>query len=247
MYDPAKMPLPANFLPEHPFDNGEMRGRDEMLAPFPRTEANTRQQLCDYYGMISSQDEQLGRIVSTLERTGRLEDTIIIYTGDHGLSIGSHGLFGKQNVYEEAAQIPMLIRSPGVPRGGRSDALVYGMDLFPTLCELLEIKPPETIEGRSLGGILAGRDKAVRDSSFHAYIHRSKAGPAATQHAVNDGRWKYIRYDVKSQTRIQLFDLQNDRSEIHDLSADPAAAAQLPRMAGLLHRWQHELGEPASA
>lgn len=245
MYDPAKMPLPANFLPEHPFDNGDMRGRDEMLAPFPRTEANTRQQLCDYYGMISSQDEQLGRIVSTLDQTGRLEDTIIIYTGDHGLSIGSHGLFGKQNVYEEAAQIPLLIRSPSVPRGGRSDALVYGMDLFPTLCELLEIKPPETIEGKSLGGILAGRDQAVRDSSFHAYIHRSKAGPPATQHAVNDGRWKYICYDANSQTRTQLFDLQNDPAEVHDLSTDPTAVSQLPRMTGLLRRWQRDLGEPA--
>jgi arylsulfatase A-like enzyme len=247
MYDPGKMPLPANFLPEHPFDNGELKIRDELLAPFPRTPADTRKQLCDYHGMISSQDAQLGRVLGALEETGRLEDTIVIYTGDHGLSIGSHGLFGKQNVYEEAAQIPLLIRSPSAPRGGRADALVYGMDLFPTICELIHVKPPKTIEGKSLGGILAGRDRAVRDSSFHAYIHRSKAGPPATQHAVNDGRWKYIRYDVKSQTRTQLFDLQNDPAEIHDLSTDPAAAAQLPRMAGLLRRWQRDLNEPASA
>jgi arylsulfatase A-like enzyme len=247
MYDAAKMPLPANFLPEHPFDNGELKVRDELLAPFPRTEANTRQQLCDYYGMISSQDAQLGRILGALEEAGRLEDTVIVYTGDHGLSIGSHGLFGKQNVYEEAAQIPLLIRGPNIPRGARSDALVYGMDLFPTLCEMLQVKPPETIEGKSLVGILAGREQAVRDSSFHAYIHRPKRGAAATQHAVNDGRWKYIRYDVNSQTRTQLFDLQNDPAEMHDLSADPAGSRQLARLATLLQRWQRDLGEPITA
>lgn len=165
MYDPGKMPLPANFLPEHPFDNGELKVRDELLAPFPRTPDDTKRQLCDYYGMISSQDAQLGRVLSALEESGHADDTVVICTGDHGLSIGSHGLFGKQSVYEEAAQIPLLISGPGIPHGGQSDALVYGLDLFPTLCELLGVPPPQSIEGRSLAGILGGRDQRVRESS----------------------------------------------------------------------------------
>lgn len=245
MYDPAKMPLPENFLPEHPFDNGELRNRDESLAPFPRTPANTRQQLCDYYGMISSQDAQLGRILATLDESGHAENTVVVYTGDHGLSIGSHGLFGKQSVYEEAAQIPLLIRGPRVPHGGRSDALVYGLDLFPTICELLGVGIPKTVEGKSLAGILGGREQRVRDSSFHAYIHHQKNGPAATQHAVNDGRWKYIAYDVKGERRSQLFDLQDDPHEVHDLSADAIAKGELPRLETLLDRWRRELEEPA--
>lgn len=244
MYDPSKMPLPANFLPEHPFDNGDMHGRDERLAPFPRTPENTRRQLCDYYGMISSQDAQVGRILKTLEEAGHAGNTLVIYTGDHGLSIGSHGLFGKQNVYEEAAQIPLLIRGPGIPRGGRSDALVYGLDLFPTLCELLGVQQPGTIEGKGLGQILAGRQHRVRDSSFHAYIHHPKNVAPATQHAAHDGRWKYIRYDVKGEMRRQLFDLQGDPYEIHDLSGDSTASKEMSRLDDLLGRWGKALDDP---
>jgi arylsulfatase A-like enzyme len=240
MYDPKSMPLPANFLPEHPFDNGELRIRDEMLAPFPRTPDDTRKQLCDYYGMVSSQDAQVGRILAALEATGQADNTIIVYTGDHGLAIGSHGLFGKQNVYEHSARIPMILTGPGIPHAERSDALAYGFDIFPTLCQLLQIRPPETIEGKSLGSILSGRESRVRESSFHTYIHRGKG----TQHAVNDTRWKHIRYDVKDQTHEQLFDLKNDPQEIHDLSKDPAAAAELPRMQKLLKQWRTDLAEP---
>jgi len=238
------MPLPANFLPQHPFDNGEMKVRDELLAPFPRTEADTRQQLCDYYGMVSSQDAQVGRLLAALEESGHADHTIIVYTGDHGLAIGSHGLFGKQNVYEHSASIPLLMTGPGIPRGGRSDALVYGFDIFPTLCNLLNIDPPNSIEGKSLDPIIAGREQAVRDSAFHTYIHPNKGKAADTQHAVNDGRWKYIRYDVKGQTRVQLFDLQNDPEEIHDLVEDAAASKELPRLAKLLARWQADLADP---
>ena len=246
MYDPGKMPLPANFLPEHPFDNGELRIRDEMLAPFPRTPDDTRKQLCDYYGMISSQDAQVGRLLSALEESGQLDNTIILYTGDHGLAIGSHGLFGKQNVYDHSSRIPLLIAGPGIPRSSRSDALVYGFDLFPTLCELLNIKPPETIEGKSLAGIITGRDARVRDSAFHAYLHSENGKTIGTQHAVTDGRWKYIRYDVRGTTHMQLFDLASDPDEIHDLSVDSVASKQLPRLSSLLQRWQKDLAEPAT-
>jgi arylsulfatase A-like enzyme len=246
MYDPKAIPLPANFLPEHPFDNGEMKVRDEMLAPFPRTPADTRRQLCDYYGMVSSQDAQVGRVLAALEESGQAENTIVIYTGDHGLAIGSHGLFGKQNVYEHSASIPLIMTGPSIPRGGRSDALVYGFDIFPTLCEMLNIKSPGGIEGKSLRRITGGRETLVRDSAFHAYIHHNKAAHTAdTQHAVNDGRWKYIRYDVRGKMRVQLFDLQADPAEIHDLSADLAASKELPRTAALLTRWQSDLGEPS--
>jgi len=241
MYDPAKMPLPNNWLPEHPFDNGEMKIRDELLAPFPRTPENTRKQLCDYYGMISSQDAQLGRMLDALEQAGQLDNTIVIYTGDHGLSIGSHGLFGKQSCYEEAQRIPMLLMGPGVPKG-RSDALVYGLDLFPTLCEMTGAAAPESVEGKSLAAIMNGKATSVRESTYGVYSH-SQTSPDSQQ-AVNDGRWKYIQYKVNGNTRVQLFDLQNDPTEIHDLAQDAAAAKELPRLAALLTRSQTELNVP---
>ena len=187
MYNPETMPLPANWLPRHPFDNGELTVRDEKLAPFPRTEADTRQQLCDYYGMISSQDAQVGRILAALEQSGQAANTLIVYSSDHGLSIGSHGLFGKQSVYEEAQRVPLIFRGPGVPAGGSSPAMVYGFDIFPSLCNLLDLSIPGDIQGKSLKGIIDGKAKKVRDGVLGVYIHHDREHPPATQHAVQDG------------------------------------------------------------
>jgi arylsulfatase A-like enzyme len=244
MYDPAKMSLPDNWLPQHPFDNGELKIRDELLAPFPRTPKNTRKQLCDYYGMVTSQDAQLGRMLDALEQSGQLHNTIVVYTSDHGLSIGSHGLFGKQSCYEEAQRIPMLLMGPGVPHG-RSDALVYGLDLFPTLCEMSGTPTPTSVEGKSLSGIMKGKTSSVRASTYGIYAHSATAPHAENQQTVCDGRWKYIQYKVGGKTRVQLFDLQNDPTEIHDLSQDATAAPQLPRLADLLRHSQSELNLPA--
>ena len=88
MYKPEEVPVPENFLPEHPFDNGEMRIRDEVLAPFPRTPEIVQQHIADYYGMISSQDAEMGRLLQTLEAKGHLDNTIVIYTADHGPVFG---------------------------------------------------------------------------------------------------------------------------------------------------------------
>jgi arylsulfatase A-like enzyme len=246
MYDAAKMPLPANFLPSHPFDNGEMIVRDEMLAPFPRTPDDTRQQLCDYYGMITSQDAQVGRLLDTLAKTGLAENTIVVYTGDHGLAIGSHGLFGKQNVYEHSAGVPLIFSGPGIPSGKTSDALVYGFDIFPTLCEMLGIGVPDKVEGKSLKRIIDGRDAAMRASAFHAYVKRDGANvPPATQLAVNDGRWKYMKCRVKKKVTVRLFDMQADLNEMYDLSQDPAAAKERGRMDAILEQSKKNLGAPA--
>ena len=244
MYDPKKMPLPPNFLPEHPFDNGELEVRDEMLAPFPRTPDNTRKQLCDYYGMISSQDAQLGRILQTLRDTGKAENTIVLYTGDHGLAIGSHGLFGKQNVYEHSVGIPMIFRGPGI-KNGQSNSFAYGMDIFPTLCQMTGIDAPNSIEGQELNSVMSGQKQHVRASTFHAYIARGPRG-IRTQHAVNDGRWKYIRYRVGGKTTTQLFDLQNDPAETKNLASDHASQKDTDRLEKLLGQYQHDLDEPTA-
>lgn len=244
MYDPARMPLPKNWLPEHPFDNGELGGRDERLAPFPRTQADTRKQLCDYYGMISSQDEQVGRVLAALESAGQMPNTLIVYTGDHGLSIGSHGLFGKQSVYEEAQHVPLIFKGLGVPAGKSSPAIAYGFDIFPTIFSLIGIAPPESVEGSSLAGVISGSAQKVRDTVFSAYIHPVRGGHPYTQHAACDGQWKLIRYDVKGKTTLQLFDLSNDPSEARDLAKDAVAQKQIPHLRELLDHSQKIFEEP---
>ena len=123
MYDRAKMPLPKNYLPLHPFDNGELKVRDETLAHWPRSEDEIRKHLHDYYAVITGLDEQIGRLIGHLKQAGQLDNTIIIFSSDHGLALGSHGLMGKQNLYEHSMKPPLIFAGPGIP-AGKSDALL---------------------------------------------------------------------------------------------------------------------------
>ena len=132
----ARLALPKSYMPQHPFDNGELRVRDELLAPFPRTEQEMRKHLADYYAITTHLDFHLGRILDELKQQGLLDKTLIVYTSDHGLAVGGmHGLMGKQTLYEHSARVPCVVRAPGI-RPGRRDALTYTPDLHPTLCEL---------------------------------------------------------------------------------------------------------------
>ena len=226
LYDPAKIPLSPAFMPQHPFDNGEMTVRDEKLAPWPRTEADTKQQNADYYSCITGLDHHIGRIMAELKANGQWENTIIIFSGDNGLSLGEHGLFGKQNLYEFGGMhVPLVIAGPGIPHG-KSEALVYLMDLFPTLAEFAGAKLPVGIEGKSIVPILTGKQTKVRDVLYTAYRD--------CQRAIRDDRWKLIRYPLVDQT--QLFDLSVDPHELNNLAKQPAQSAKIAEMTGLLQK-----------
>jgi arylsulfatase A-like enzyme len=233
LYPPAKMKLPKNFLPEHPFDNGELKVRDEKLLPRPRTPEAVRGEIAAYYGMISHLDAQIGRILETLDDTGQRANTLIVFAGDNGLAVGQHGLLGKQSLYEHSVRVPLVLSGPGVPKGKRSAALCYLFDLYPTLCDLTGLTPPP-VEGRSLAPVLRGTQRQVRDSVFCAYRD--------VQRMVRDARWKLIEYPKAG--RRQLFDLKRDPLERHDLSSDPRYRARLEALQARLAEWQREAGDP---
>ena len=149
MYDTARISVPPNFLPEHPFDNGELKVRDELLAPFPRTESIVKEHIRDYYALITHNDEKLGEIIAALKDKGVYENTIIIYLADNGLAVGQHGLFGKQNLYEHSTKVPLIICGKDISVNQKSEAFVYLTDLYPTICELLGIPVPASVNGRS--------------------------------------------------------------------------------------------------
>ncbi|MCH8830321.1 MAG: sulfatase-like hydrolase/transferase, partial [Planctomycetes bacterium] len=156
LYDVAKIKLPANYLPFHPFDNGEMGVRDERLAPWPRSKAVIRKHLFDYYAMISHMDMQIGRIIQTLKDLGEFEKTVIIFSSDHGLAMGSHGLMGKQSLYEHSMKSPLIFSGPGIPRG-ESDAFAYLFDIYPTVCNIAGVAAPKSVEGKSLLPVITGK------------------------------------------------------------------------------------------
>jgi arylsulfatase A-like enzyme len=225
-YHEQTLPLPANYLPLHPFDDGWLTGRDERLAPWPRTEAEIRKQLTDYYGVMTYLDDQIGRILLALQESGQAENTIIIYSSDHGLALGSHGLMGKQSLYEVAMKSPLIFTGPGI-RPGETNSFVYLYDIFPTVCDLLGIATPAPLDGRSFANVLTGKADTARDTIFLTFME--------VQRAVRQGDWKLIRYPQVNVT--QLFNLRDDPNELHNLSQDqPERTASLMK----LLRWQQK-------
>ena len=233
MYDPQAVPFPASFAPQHPFFTGWMTGRDETLAAWPRTVAIVRSQIAEYYGLITHMDHEIGRILEALEKSGQADNTIIIYAADHGLAIGSHGLLGKQNLYEHSTRAPMIFAGNGIPEGQSSDALVYLFDIFPTITELVGVDSPDGVEGESLAPIWQGVKSGVRDSLYTTYEE--------VMRAVRDDRWKLIRYPHINKS--QLFDLESDPDEMNDLSTDAAQADRVEAMMALLAEWQQKVGD----
>jgi arylsulfatase A-like enzyme len=207
-------------MPEHPFDNGEMRVRDELLAPFPRTLDVIREHIAAYYAMITHLDHHLGRVLDALEARGELGNTIIVLAGDNGLAVGQHGLMGKQNLYEHSVRVPLVVAGPDVPQGRRTDALVYLHDVMPTTLELAGLPIPGTVESASRVPLVRGESTEGLDTVFAAYM--------GVQRMVRDRRWKLIRYPQVGET--QLFDLANDPWEVQNLAGEEAHAGTVERL-----------------
>ncbi len=221
-YEPDQIPLPKDFLPIHPFDNGELVVRDEQLLPWPRTGSDVRRTLHEYYATVTALDFHIGRLIQALQDLGQLDHTLVIFSADQGIAVGSHGLLGKQNLYDHSMKAPLVFAGPGIPQG-RSDALVYLFDIYPTVCDLIGAKLPEGIDGTSFRPVLDGRATTARSELLLAYLGK--------QRAIRDARWKLIRYPAVDVT--QLFDLHSDPDEIRNLADDPA---QRDRVADLLRR-----------
>lgn len=233
MYRPEDIPLPAAFAPYHPFDNGEMTVRDEMTLPFPRTPDDIRRKLARYYASVSYLDAEFGRVVQAMKDAGKYDNTVFILAGDNGLSLGEHGLLGKQNLYEFGGMhVPLVIAGPGIPTGDTC-ALAYLMDVFPTVCDLVGTSIPSAVEGKSLAPVLERETRTVRNSVYTAYRD--------CQRAVTDGRWKLIRYPLIDKT--QLFDLNKDPHETDNLSEHPQQTWRVRRLMDTLAHLQEEYGD----
>ena len=223
-YDVATFPVPPNFLPMHPFNNGEMSVRDEALLPWPRTELQVRTMNAEYYRYISHLDAQIGRVLEVLDASPYAKNTITVFAADSGVARGSHGLIGKQNLYEHSIRVPLIIAGPGIASDKTTDAMCYLFDVLPTLGKLCNISAPATSDGIEFSQTLADPAKPSRNRLLFAY--------KSVQRAVRNDRWKLIRYPEIDKT--QLFDLKNDSNEITDVSAKPENAATIMELIGLM-------------
>jgi arylsulfatase A-like enzyme len=237
-YDAAKLPLPRNFAAVHPFDHGNINGRDEVLLPRPLTAETIRDELAVYYALIEHMDAQIGRIVAALEESGMLAQTLVIFTSDHGMAVGSHGLAGKQNMYDHTIRVPLILAGPGIPQNASTEALCYLRDLYPTVCDLCGVEAPADLDGRSLRSVLADPTSAGPHPFVVGYFTN-------TQRMIRTPRWKLSRYSQAG--REQLFDLQADPDELHDLIHDPSSRATADELRTELAKWLREHGDPLEA
>ncbi len=229
-YTAANMKLPSNFLPRHPFDHGNFDGRDEKLLPWPRTKADVLDELAVYYALIDNIDKQVGRMLDQLRADDRLKNTYVIFTSDHGLAIGSHGLMGKQNMYDHTIRVPFLIAGPSIAKGKRTEAFGYLRDMYPTVCDLAGIEIPESVKAKSLVPLLQGHRRIIHKAAYGYFRD--------VQRMVQVEQWKLIFYPKIN--RYQLFDLKADPYELNDLIKSNGNQARVAVMRQSLTKWFNE-------
>jgi arylsulfatase A-like enzyme len=234
-YKTKEMKLPENFLPVHPFDHGNLTGRDEALLAWPRTEEAVKDLLRVYYAVVDDMDAQIGRVLNALEATGEMENTVIIFSSDHGMSCGSHGLRGKQNMYEHTINVPLVVAGPGIAAGSKTEAQVYLRELYPTTCDLAGVKIPEQVTAKSFAPVLRGK-KDAHHETIYGYFRNDQR-----MMRTNDG-WKIIYYPER--VRYQLFDLNSDPFETNDLAGNPEHREKMLEMIAGLEEWRDKAGDP---
>ncbi len=216
MYPLEDISVPASFLPEYPYEIGSNRIRDEKLAPFPRTQFAVQVNRQEYYAIITHMDQQIGRILDALEATGQADNTWIIFTADHGLGCGNHGLLGKQNMFDHSMRVPFTIVGPGVEAGRRIGKRIYLQDAMATTLDLAGTSIPEHVEFRSLMPALKSNETDVTGTIYGAYTD--------TQRSVTVGQQKLVLYPQISVSL--LFDLKEDPDERRDLSSRDGSHAR---------------------
>ncbi len=264
--NPKAPSLPENYLPRHPFHHGHPGLRDEVSVQGVlkrRDEATIRNELGRQFACGENIDTQIGRVLKELEELGELGNTYVVYTSDHGMAIGRHGLQGKQNLYEHTWRVPLIVSGPGIEPGSRARGNVYLLDCLGTLCELAGITVPKTFEGRSFRSVLEGEVPWTREVLFGVYSGGTKPG----MRAVRKGDWKLIKYDgLDGYLReTQLFNLASNPEELlpehhaaevialtghqpeahqTNLAGDPRHAEKLAEMEALLLSEMRRLDDP---
>lgn len=230
LYADADVPRPP--LAQKGFDAlpdflKESMGRDRWAWRFDNRQKQIRRTK-DYWRMITGVDRALARILSSLQENGFEDNTVIVFTSDNGYFLGERGLAGKWLIYEESIRVPLIVVDPNQPkerRGVTNDKIVLNTDIAPTLLELAGVQPPPGYEGQSLMPLVTGREVEWR--SDFLYEHRFDNKDIPKSQGVRGERWVYARFDEQEPIYEQLFDLQTDPEELHNLAEDPKFLAIL--------------------
>lgn len=236
-YPLERIELPATYLPYYPYKEEMAAGvklRDEQLAPFPRTEYAVKVHRREYYALVTHLDAQIGRVLDALEESGQAENTWVFFSADHGLSVGQHGLLGKQNMYEHSLRVPFMVAGPGVPANHRMVAPIYLQDVMPTALALAGADTPEHVFFNNLLPQITGQDGETNyPAVLGSYLDKQRA-------VIRDG-WKLILYpDAQA---VRLYHVALDELEAHDHAGYPGTLDRQRALFADLLELQSELGD----
>lgn len=236
MYSLDDIEVPENFLPVHPMYQamGSVpEGRDEALAPYPRTEFAVKTHIREYNAIISHADAQIGRIMEALEESGLSENTIIIFAADNGLAVGQHGFIGKQSLYDHSIRVPLVFSGVDIPQNKRIDELVYLHDIVPTLYDLIGVETPSQVEYSSQADLIKEKGTKGRD-----YIY---AGFSDKQRTIRNERYKILF--VPEAKYVYLFDLKRDPAETTNLYGKAKYNKVVEELAAHYLEWAQKSGD----
>ncbi len=238
LYPVERMKVPESFLPEYPFKDSIGNGRDlrdEALAPFPRTEYAVKVHKREYYALISHLDAQIGALLNQLKATGKMDNTYIIFTADHGLALGRHGLMGKQSQFDHSIRPPFILTGPTIPKGKKIGADIYLQDAMATSLDLAGIEKPDYVFFNSVLDLANGSKKeSAYDAIYGAYMN--------LQRMIRKDGFKLIVYP--KLRKVLLFDLKNDPEEMNDLSKNPGYSQKVDELFQALVKKQTALKDP---
>lgn len=238
-YPLENIALPKNYLPEYPFkdDMGNHPSvRDEALAPFPRTPYAVKKHRQEYYAIITHLDEQIGIILDAIQASGQMENTYIIFAADHGLSVGQHGLMGKQNMFDHSIRVPLIVKGPDIPKNKRIDTDVYLQDVMATSLELAGVEKPAYVQFNSFLDVLKGTDRPKYESIYGAY--------ESSQRMLRKDGHKLIVYPKIE--KVLLFDLKDDPLEMNNIADVPEQRKRVATMFKALVKLQEQMADTVS-
>ena len=193
-------------LPEYPADIDRQRSADPAALCSDDQLRSAKQ---GYYAMISEVDHYVGRILDALDAAGLRDETIIVFTSDHGEWLGDHLRFGKGYPADDAvSRVPLIIAAPGVPEAKQVDGIVEAVDIVPTLLELAAIQTPSFMQGESLAGLMSGDDSRQKDAAL------------TEAHGWKSLRTPQFQYLIHDDGRENLWDLQADPRAYHDIAGN---------------------------
>ena len=250
LYDPSKIELasfqqsPLNAPTYAPQNSGELRAYSNVPNQGPIPDSVQRELIHGYLASVSFTDQQIGRLLTALEQLGLSENTVVVLWGDHGWHLGDHGMWCKHSNYEQATRIPVIVSVPGKARGVSSQALIESVDIYPTLCELVCIGVPDSLDGKSFAAVLSDPALGHRDHTIQVYPRNKPGTGQVLGRAIRTQRYRLVQWKAwdapEESSDWELYDYQADPQETRNL------ASQLPDVVSELreHLDSHPKAKP---